>query len=83
MCHRISISFFQIDNFDPCWQSILEFYLNDSMVQKALHAKPTSWELCSDVINWNDSAVTILPIIKYLIENGQRLWVYRQALPTV
>ncbi|KAJ0533281.1 putative carboxypeptidase D [Helianthus annuus] len=66
-----------IDNFDPCWQSILEFYLNDSMVQKALHAKPTSWELCSEVItSWNDSAVTIIPIIKYLIENGQRLWVY-------
>ncbi|KAK9073965.1 hypothetical protein SSX86_006559 [Deinandra increscens subsp. villosa] len=66
-----------INNFDPCWQYILEFYLNDSMVQNALHVKPTSWDLCSDVItSWNDSAVTILPIIKYLIENGQRLWVF-------
>ncbi|KAK9073964.1 hypothetical protein SSX86_006558 [Deinandra increscens subsp. villosa] len=66
-----------INNFDPCWKFILNFYLNDSMVQKALHVKPTSWDYCSDVIpGWTDSAVTILPIIKYLIENGQRLWVY-------
>ncbi|MFS7919893.1 putative carboxypeptidase D [Helianthus anomalus] len=73
-----------VNNFDPCWQYILEFYFNDSMVQKALHAKPTSWDLCSDVItSWNDRAVTILPIIKYLIANGQRLWVFRQALSTL
>ncbi|KAI3725803.1 hypothetical protein L1987_65597 [Smallanthus sonchifolius] len=66
-----------INSFDPCWQYILGFYLNDSMVQNALHAKPTSWNLCSDVItSWKDSAVTILPIIKYMIENGQRLWVF-------
>lgn len=37
--------------------------------------------MCSDVITtWNDSPYTILPIIKYLIANGQRLWVFRQAL---
>nr|GEW55910.1 serine carboxypeptidase II-3-like [Tanacetum cinerariifolium] len=66
-----------INVFDPCWQDILISYLNNSAVQKAFNAKPTSWYLCSDVIpSWNDSAVTILPIIKYLIENGQRLWVY-------
>ncbi|XP_071727022.1 serine carboxypeptidase 1-like [Rutidosis leptorrhynchoides] len=66
-----------INVFDPCWQYILEDYLNNSAVQKAFHAKPTSWDLCSDVIrSWNDSAVTILPIIKYLIENGQRLWIF-------
>ncbi|KAI3492421.1 hypothetical protein L1887_42925 [Cichorium endivia] len=66
-----------INVFDPCWQYILIAYLNDAAVQKALHVKPTSWGECSDVLTgWNDSAVTILPIIKYLIENGQRLWVF-------
>jgi len=66
-----------INVFDPCWQDILISYLNNSAVQKAFNAKPTSWDVCSDVIqSWNDSAVTILPIIEYLIENGQRLWVY-------
>ncbi|XP_024959842.1 serine carboxypeptidase-like 40 [Cynara cardunculus var. scolymus] len=66
-----------INIFDPCWQNILISYLNDSIVQKAFHAKPTSWDVCSDVITrWNDSADTVLPIIKYLIANGQRLWVF-------
>ncbi|KAK1418272.1 hypothetical protein QVD17_27415 [Tagetes erecta] len=66
-----------INNFDPCWQYLLEFYFNDSTVQEALHVRPTSWDLCSNVItSWNDSAPTILPIIKYLIENGQRIWVF-------
>uniref|UniRef100_A0A251V750 Putative peptidase S10, serine carboxypeptidase, Alpha/Beta hydrolase fold protein n=1 Tax=Helianthus annuus TaxID=4232 RepID=A0A251V750_HELAN len=39
----------------------------------------TPWckRLCIDVItSWNDRAVTILPIIKYLIANGQRLWIF-------
>ncbi|KAL4580953.1 hypothetical protein LXL04_017159 [Taraxacum kok-saghyz] len=36
-----------INVFDPCWQYILETYLNDTVVQKALHVKPTSWDLCS------------------------------------
>ncbi|KAL4580952.1 hypothetical protein LXL04_017158 [Taraxacum kok-saghyz] len=53
-----------IDFFDPCWKSIIVKYLNDSVVQKAFHVKPTSWDYCSDVIpGWNDSPVTILPII--------------------
>nr|XP_043628528.1 serine carboxypeptidase 1-like [Erigeron canadensis] len=66
-----------INVFDPCWQYILVDYLNNSAVQKALNVKPTSWDLCSDVITrWNDRATTILPIIKYLISNGQRVWVY-------
>nr|XP_043630085.1 serine carboxypeptidase 1-like [Erigeron canadensis] len=66
-----------INEFDPCWQYILEDYLNSSAVQNALHVKPTSWDLCSDVItSWNDRATTILPIIRYLISNGQRVWVF-------
>ncbi|KAM0016299.1 putative carboxypeptidase D [Helianthus debilis subsp. tardiflorus] len=36
-----------INKYDPCSSYILEFYLNDSMVQNALHVKPTSWDLCS------------------------------------
>ncbi|KAK1415328.1 hypothetical protein QVD17_31107 [Tagetes erecta] len=66
-----------IYNFDPCSDYIMEFYLNDPMVQKTLHVKPTSWDLCSHVLTtWNDHQVTILPIIKHLIEKGQRLWVF-------
>ncbi|XP_035832841.1 serine carboxypeptidase 1-like [Helianthus annuus] len=66
-----------INKYDPCSSYILEFYLNDSMVQNALHVKPTSWDLCSHLLTtWNNHQVTILPIIKYLIGNGQRLWVF-------
>ncbi|KAJ9552065.1 hypothetical protein OSB04_016110 [Centaurea solstitialis] len=66
-----------IDFFDPCWEDILVSYLSDSAVQKAFHARPTSWDVCREYIPiWNDSAVSILPILKYLIENGQRVWVF-------
>ncbi|KAI3702218.1 hypothetical protein L6452_27945 [Arctium lappa] len=66
-----------IDFFDPCWQDILVSYLNDSAVQQAFHVRPTSWDICREYISrWNDSSVSILPIIKYLIENGLRLWVF-------
>ncbi|KAJ9552441.1 hypothetical protein OSB04_016486 [Centaurea solstitialis] len=36
-----------INVFDPCWEDILISYLNDSVVQKAFHARPTSWDTCS------------------------------------
>ena len=28
---------------------------------------------------WKDSPVTILPTVKYLIDSGIKLWIYRQA----
>jgi len=28
---------------------------------------------------WNDSPVTILPTVKYLIDSGIKLWIYRHA----
>ncbi|KAI3758694.1 hypothetical protein L6452_06265 [Arctium lappa] len=34
-----------INVFDPRWQSIPLSYLNDSAVQKAFHAQPTSWDV--------------------------------------
>nr|XP_043629652.1 serine carboxypeptidase 1-like [Erigeron canadensis] len=75
--NRTSSTTGSINVFDPCWQDILVDYLNSSAVQNALNVKPTSWDLCSDVImGWHDSATTILPIIEYLISNGQRVWVY-------
>ncbi|GKE17450.1 hypothetical protein Tco_1425027, partial [Tanacetum coccineum] len=35
-----------INAFDPCWQDILISYLNNSAVQRAFNAKPTSWDEC-------------------------------------
>ncbi|KAF5813953.1 putative carboxypeptidase D [Helianthus annuus] len=66
-----------VTSFDPCWQYILEFYFNDSMVQKALHAKPTSWDLCSGDV---DAQVPItssryaINALKLPIETAWRPW---------
>ncbi|KAK7401170.1 hypothetical protein VNO78_12490 [Psophocarpus tetragonolobus] len=64
-------------DFDPCSDYYGEAYLNRPEVQLALHAKATNWTHCSDLITtWNDSPTTILPIIKYLIDNNIGLWIY-------
>ncbi|XP_058223495.1 serine carboxypeptidase 1-like [Rhododendron vialii] len=67
-----------VNNFDPCTDNYVISYLNLPEVQKALHAKNTSWSPCSNVINqnWADSPSTVLPTIKQLIASGIRLWVY-------
>ncbi|KAK1418274.1 hypothetical protein QVD17_27417 [Tagetes erecta] len=51
--HQINTSVIpgSINKYDPCWQRYLKFYLNDSVVQKALHVQPTSWNLCSGDID--------------------------------
>jgi len=30
-------------------------------------------------LKWKDSPITILPTIKYLVDSGIKLWIYRQA----
>ncbi|KAK7401236.1 hypothetical protein VNO78_12566 [Psophocarpus tetragonolobus] len=62
-------------DFDPCSAYYVKAYLNRPEVQKALHANSSNWTHCSD-FDWNDSPATILPIIKYLIANDIRLWIY-------
>ncbi|XP_021892585.1 serine carboxypeptidase-like 40 [Carica papaya] len=64
-----------VDNFDPCSPDYVYNYLNTAEVQKALHAKSTYWTFCRRFY-WNDSPTTILPIIKYLMANNIRVWVY-------
>ncbi|MED6176289.1 calponin [Stylosanthes scabra] len=44
-------------------------------VQQALHAKPTDWTHCS-LFQWNDRPVTVLPLIKKLIDNNINVWIY-------
>ncbi|XP_068658232.1 serine carboxypeptidase II-3-like [Aristolochia californica] len=68
-------------DFDPCSDYYIENYLNLPQVQKALHANVTKldhpWSPCSIVIDdWNDSPSSTLPLLKELIKNGIRVWVY-------
>ncbi|KAM7518304.1 hypothetical protein LguiB_017266 [Lonicera macranthoides] len=64
-----------VKNLDPCLSTYIGYYLNRADVQKALHARNTSWFACGGV-RWNDSPATILPIIKQLIKSGISLWIY-------
>ncbi|XP_027153704.1 serine carboxypeptidase-like 34 [Coffea eugenioides] len=67
--------------YDPCASDYTELYLNRPDVQKSLHANvtkiPYKWTHCSDNITfWSDAPVSILPIIKKLIDGGLRVWVF-------
>ncbi|PKA49204.1 cathepsin A (carboxypeptidase C) [Apostasia shenzhenica] len=70
------------EKYDPCTEKHSTVYFNLPEVQKALHVNPavapTKWETCSDTVNenWKDSAVSILPIYKELIDYGLRIWVF-------
>ncbi|KAJ7012912.1 hypothetical protein NC653_002828 [Populus alba x Populus x berolinensis] len=66
-------------NFDPCSDYYVYAYLNRPDVQEAMHANVTKltydWEPRGD-FNWVDSASTILPLLKELMENGLRVWLF-------
>ncbi|KAL6514587.1 hypothetical protein OROGR_020166 [Orobanche gracilis] len=66
--------------FDPCSDEYVNAYLNTPKVQKALHANvtgtPEPWAGCSDIVQWQDSPDTVLPLIKKLMTTGIRIWIY-------
>ncbi|XP_038720215.1 serine carboxypeptidase-like 40 [Tripterygium wilfordii] len=68
-------------NFDPCSNYYVYTYLNRPDVQAAMHANVTrlthDWERCSYIITyWNDSPYTIIPVLKELMENKLRVWIF-------
>ncbi|XP_059311649.1 serine carboxypeptidase-like 40 [Lycium ferocissimum] len=67
---------------DPCSDDYVIAYMNRLDVQKALHASVTkikyNWQPCSDVIaSWTDSPLTIIPLLKEVMANGVRAWIFR------
>ncbi|KAK9115544.1 hypothetical protein Sjap_014491 [Stephania japonica] len=68
--------------YDPCLENYATAYFNRRDVQKALHANVTKisrpWALCNYDVNleWNDSARSVLPIIRKLVDGGLRIWVF-------
>lgn len=71
--------------YDPCTYDNSLIYFNRPDVQKAMHANTTGipypWVGCSDqlIVNWKDSAATVLPIYRELLNAGLRLWVIRYS----
>ncbi|XP_030547568.1 serine carboxypeptidase-like 35 [Rhodamnia argentea] len=66
--------------YDPCTEDYVEEYFNRKDVQIALHANltglPYRYTTCSRVIKgWKESADTILPIIRKLLDAGLRIWI--------
>ncbi|VFQ86891.1 unnamed protein product [Cuscuta campestris] len=66
-------------NFNPCSTTYVQAYLNRKNVQRAFHTINTTWRSCSQEVggsNWKDAPRTVLPIIKKLIANRIRIWLY-------
>ncbi|KAK6115008.1 hypothetical protein DH2020_007277 [Rehmannia glutinosa] len=67
---------------DVCMSYERRFYFNLPEVQKALHANrtnlPYSWSMCSGVLNYNetDGNINILPLLKRIIQNHIRVWIF-------
>ncbi|MED6186415.1 calponin [Stylosanthes scabra] len=77
-CHDTSLKPGQtgsVYDFDTCSDVYVGAYLNRPEVQQALHAKPTYWTHCS-LFQWNDRPITVLPLIKKLIDNKINVWIY-------
>ncbi|KAG6773676.1 hypothetical protein POTOM_020989 [Populus tomentosa] len=68
--------------YDPCTMNHATDYFNLPDVQAALHANVTNipgpYVLCNNDVNkaWQDSATSILPVIKKFINGGIRVWVF-------
>ncbi|PWA62163.1 peptidase S10, serine carboxypeptidase, Alpha/Beta hydrolase fold protein [Artemisia annua] len=62
--------------FDPCSGNYMNRYLNTPAVQKSLHVKEMVWKSCSDLLDWKDMPLTVLPVIKDLLASGISVWFY-------
>ncbi|ONK61347.1 uncharacterized protein A4U43_C08F28920 [Asparagus officinalis] len=80
-CKPSSRTNISIGGFDTCSHMYVESYLNLPKVQEALHANITSlpypWTVNSSVIKeWKNWYPTITPLVKKLMANGTRVWLY-------
>lgn len=70
------------EKYDPCTEKHSTIYFNMPEVQNAIHVNPSfapsKWDTCNDIVNenWKDSAISILPIYKELIDYGLRIWMF-------
>ncbi|XP_022770056.1 serine carboxypeptidase-like 40 [Durio zibethinus] len=85
LCHNSNLTVRpkepSVMNFDPCSDYYVYAYLNRADVQEAIHANVTildhDWQPCSDIIRkWRDSPSTIIPLLRELMVNRIRVWVF-------
>ncbi|BFI31886.1 serine carboxypeptidase-like clade II [Marchantia polymorpha subsp. ruderalis] len=65
---------------DPCHENDMVPYLAREDVQAALHAHLANasipWSVCSDIVEYISTTVTVEPELKLLITSDIRVWVY-------
>jgi len=61
----------QMPDPDPCVDFHMQDYLNIAAVQAAIHAQPTQWVQCSNIVNYSyqDLLSSMIPIYEYLLVN--------------
>lgn len=65
-------------DYEPCIGGFVNTYLNRPDVQAAIHAKPTKWTDCSNIINYDRTSLltSMLPVYEDLLTKGLSLLVY-------
>jgi len=69
----------QMPDPDPCVSIHLQEYMNIPAVQQALHAQPTAWLGCSEILNYSyqDLLTSVIPVYQMLLTNANlRILVY-------
>ncbi|CAN0909096.1 Serine carboxypeptidase-like 34 [Linum grandiflorum] len=76
---RTMSTFSSGSGYDACTSNYVFEYFNQPDVQEALHANVIKlsrpWDLCSDEVNnqWNESAFSVLPVIRKLLDGDARI----------
>ncbi|KAL6844874.1 hypothetical protein ACP4OV_025533 [Aristida adscensionis] len=67
-----------LPGYDPCINDYIKVYFNKPEVQKAMHARiNTCWSQCGGInYNWDESPITMVPTLSFLIDAGLRVWLY-------
>ncbi|KAE8784318.1 putative serine carboxypeptidase-like 23 [Hordeum vulgare] len=73
--HRPALRSRELPGYDPCSDYPINAYLNDPSVQDTFHARMTEWSPYKN-FKWKDAPVTMLPSIKFLIENKLPVWIF-------
>ncbi|KAL6655439.1 hypothetical protein ACP70R_006265 [Stipagrostis hirtigluma subsp. patula] len=64
-----------LPGYNACGYYPTAAYLNDPVVQKALHARKTDWRGCTD-LDWKDAPDSVVPTLKWLVNHGLPIWLF-------
>ncbi|KAL6655438.1 hypothetical protein ACP70R_006264 [Stipagrostis hirtigluma subsp. patula] len=67
-----------LPGYDPCQYIYTSAYLNDPVVQNALHVRTTEWFAIARGMSsrWKDAPISMVPTIKWLIDKKLPVWIF-------